>query len=791
MKAFTVACRSLARRPTFTITAWLTLALCIGTTTAMFSVVDTVLLKPLPFPNADRLVTVMEANPARTRRISLVAPGRLEDWNGANRTFEALSGVYVETVTDTSGAEPERLQGRRVAPRYFAVYGMAARVGRTFTPDEERFGGPAAAVISEGLWTRRYGRDPAAVGRRLVLAGAGYTIVGVMPDAFSGASIDVWLPAKTPPGILGVREARFLSGIGRMKPGIAIAQAAADLARVQQTLGERYPASDKGWSVSVADLKEWRVGSYARALWLMFAAVALLLAIAAANIAGLMLVQLHRRGRELAIRQAIGGSRGQIVIGVMREVVLIAVAGTLAGAGTAWWLVGLFAKAFATVPRMNELALDWRALAFAAAAVGTAGVVFGLWPVLHATRGRLAPLIAQAGQRVSAAHHRLQHALVVSQIALGILLAASAGLMLRSYYNLSRVDTGFDAEHAITFHVGAAWDEDRSRVGQMQERLVAELEQLPEVASAGLTNFLPATGATLRYQVNLEGFATSEDNGKVTVGVRTVSSGYLRALAVPLIAGTWCPPLRFDFKAPRKAMVNRAFAERYGRDLVGRHFAFDQNPGSHEIVGIIGDLIEDGPGTPPGPYVYACASAGAWPDPEYVVRTRGDTRGVMSAVKQIVHGIDPNRAIFGMKMLDEVIAGALDQPRLNARLLSLFAAAALMLASLGLYSLLMLLVSERTRELGVRMALGAAPAHVIRLVFGGAGRLLASGVAVGLGLTFAVTRLLAAVLYGVTPLDGLTLLTAVLTFAAVAFVVAAIPAGRAAMIDPIEAIRGE
>ena len=327
-----------------------------------------------------------------------MAPGRLEEWNVANRTFEAISGSYGENQTDTSGAEPERLEGRRTAPRFFTVYGMAARVGRTFTPEEERAGGPKAAIISDGFWTRRYARAPDVVGRRLVLGRVGYTIVGVMPPAFTGAPTDVCFPAQTPPQMLRFREARFLSGAGRLKPGVSIEQALADLVNVQQAVGERYPASDTGWSASVADLKELRVGEYRRALWLVFGAVALLLAVAIANIAGLLLAQLHRRAREFAIRQAIGGSRVQIVGAVMSEVLLIATVGSVAGAGSAYALVRLFAKTFATVPRMNELTLDARGLAFAIAASAAAAIAFGLWPTLHATRGRLTPALAQSGR---------------------------------------------------------------------------------------------------------------------------------------------------------------------------------------------------------------------------------------------------------------------------------------------------------------------------------------------------------------------------------------------------------
>jgi predicted permease len=791
MTSFRVACRSLARRPGFTFIATLTLAVGIAATTTVFSVVDTVLLKGLPFPDPERLVTVMEANPARSQSVSLIAPGRLEDWSRAATTFTALSASYAESVTDTAGAEPERLDGRRVAPRYFDVFGMAPLAGRAFTADEERPGGPNAALISESFWTRRFGRDRSAIGARLVLGGTGYSIVGVMSRAFTSAAIDVWLPAQTPPGLLAVRAARFMSGVGRLKAGVTIEQAAGDLKGVQQALGERYPATDKGWSVTVGDLKELRVGEYRRALTLVFGAVALLLTIAIANIAGLMLVQLRRRRRELSIRQAIGGSRGHIVGSLMREVAIIAAAGAAAGGAGAYWLVALFARVYATVPRMNELTLDWRALAFSAGTSGAAALVFGLWPAMHATRGNLAPQLAEGGRGGSSVHHRLQHVLVAGQIALTVLLIGSAGLMLRSYYNLSHVDTGLRAEQVITFHVGASWNEDRIPVGQMQERLLAELARVPGVTAVGFVNFLPATGGTLRYQIALDGRSTTEDNGRISVGSRTMSSDYLRTLGVPLLSGSWCPPSRFDFKAQPKAIVNRAFAERHGPDLIGRHFTFDQTSQPIEIVGVAGNTIEDGPSAAATPYVYACLSPGSWPDPEYVVRLTGNAGGASSAIRAIVRQVAPGRAIFGMRPLEQALAASLDQPRLNASALTIFAGAAMTLASLGLYSLLTLLVSERARELGVRLALGATARQVVGLVLGGAVRLMAGGVAAGLMLTLGVARVLRSVLFGVDPVDALTLTAAVAMLIVFALAAAALPARRAAAIDPIETLRAE
>jgi putative ABC transport system permease protein len=799
MKQWKIAFRALLRRPGYSLTAVLMLVLGIGATTTLFSVVDTVLLKPLPYPHEDRLVTVMEASPSKNKKDSLIAPGRLEDWNRLNQTFEAVAGNYTENVTDTSGAEPERLAGRRVSPRFFTVYGAAPLIGRTFTKEEEVDGGPAAAVLSYGLWTRRYGQSPSAIGQRLVLTGRSYPIVGVMPKEFAAPSVDLWIPAQIGPFLMRLREARFYSGIGRMKAGVTIQQAQADLVRVQQQLGEQYPQSDKGWSAITGDLKEQRVGDYRRTLFLVFGAVALLLLIAVANISGLTLAQLHQREREMAIRSSVGASRGQVIGTVMREVLLIAIAGAACGAAVSMLLITLMSKTFTSLPRMAELTFDWRALAFAVGCSLAATVLFGAIPAVQATRADLAPLLAESSRSVSGGRRRFQRGLVVAQLAFTVLLLASAGLLLRSYYNLSHVEYGFDSGNAVTFHVGAGWDENRPRIGRMQLNILSELERFPGVESAGMTNFLPATGATLNYQIVLEGLAQTEEHGTYTVGERTISPGYLKALKVPLLAGALCPANEVVDEAkpvPGKAMVNRRFVELYGKgqNLIGRHFRFAQNSVTttpDEIVGIVGDVREDGLAASASPYVYTCQPAGSWPDPEYVVRTKGDPRALMQQVRQIVHGIEPKRAVFGVKLLDSIVDEALEQPRLNTRFIVLFASAAMLLASVGLYSLISLVVTARTREIGVRIALGANRMQIMRLIFAGAAQLLIGGIVVGLVLTLGAERLIKSVLFGVNPMDALTLAAAVAVLVIVSILAAFLPAKRAASIDPLDAMRIE
>lgn len=798
MKHWKFAVRSLTRRKAFVAAVVAILALGISANTAVFSVVDAILLKPLPYPDSERLVTVMEASPSRSEPVSLIAPARLTDWNRMNRTFEGIAASYTENVTDTSGAEPERLAGRRVSPGYFQVFGTHPLYGRAFTPAEDVDGGPNAAVISYTFWTRRFHQSPAAIGRRLILQGKGYTIVGVMPQDFQTAHIDVWIPAQMPPFLMRVREARFYAGVARMKPGITIAQAQDDLVRVQRQLGEQFPQTDKGWSALVRSLKEARVGEYRKTLWFVFGAVAMLLLIAVANIAGLMLTQLQQREREMAIRSSIGASRTNILGAVMREILLMAAMGLALGCLLAYWLAGVAGKLFTTLPAPGGFQLGWRGMAFAALAGVAAATLCGLLPALQATRANLSGILAQAGRGGSGGRHQWQRGLVTAQVALTVLLLAGAGLLLRSYYNLAHVDLGLDATRTVTFHLGAAWDEDRTRVGQMQEALLDQLERTPGVAAAGFANFLPASGATLRYQVALVETARTDETGKITVGERSISRGYLKAIGAPILAGTDCPDLRTLATAPPKALVNRRFVELFGRgrDLIGQHLQFLANlvtPGTQpfEIVGVAGDLREDAPNVAPGPYLYACLAPGGWPDPEYVVRTQGSPAALEQAIRPIARQIDPARAVFGVKTLPEVLNESLDEPRLKSRVVAVFALAAMLLASVGLYSLVTLVVAARTREIGVRMTLGAEPRRIVGQLVAGIARLLAIGAAVGLLLTWMADRVLRSLLYGVNPMDALTLTGAVLTLAVVAAVATFVPARRAARIDPLTAIRSE
>jgi predicted permease len=792
MWAWRQAWRSLARRPAFFGAAVLTLAFGAGITTAVFSLVDTVLIRPLPYPDADALVTVYELSPSARERRSLVAPGRLEDWHRSNRAFLAISGTNTESVTDTSGESPERLAGVRVAPRFFEVYAQPPIAGRWFTAGEELDTGPNAAVISERFWTRRFNRQPSAIGRALTIGGRGYPIVGVMPASFAPTT-DVWLPGKTSRWLLGRREARFVNGVGRLKPGVTVEQAARDLALVQENLAKLFPPTDAGWSVEVRPLKDARIGTARRGLVLVFAAVGALWLIAVANIAGLTLVQMRRRARDLAIRAALGASRGRAVAMVWREGVIVGVLGAGLGTALALGLVRLMPAILTATPRMSELAFDWRALVFTAVTTLVATIGVSVIPAVAGTRRDLQQVMAAGSRGVAGGRYPLQQGLVLAQVALSVTLVGSATLLLRSYYNLTIVDRGFDPGGVMTFHVAAGWSEDRYRVGLLQTQLLSELGALPHVQAVGLTNFLPAPGGSLRYSARVSGLTGPNADRSMPVGSRTVTEGYFRAIRVPVVAGSTCPAFRMDDR-PRSVLVNQRFVDLYAPDqnLVGRTLEMVQNvPGAtYTIVGIVGTMAEDGPAVAPVPFIYSCSSAGWWPDPEYVVRST-DARALAADLRQIVRKIDANRAVFGLRPLGEVVDGAFDQPRLDAAMLSSFASAALALAGVGLYSLFMLIVSDRTREIAVRLAVGGSPAGMMRLIAAAAGRLLAGGLALGIVLTAAADRVLRGVLFGVTSFDAGALAASAAVIAAVALAAVAAPAIRAARVAPTDALRAD
>jgi putative ABC transport system permease protein len=801
MHHWKAALRSAVRRPLFTLTTVTVLAFGVGANAALFSLVDTVLLRPLPFPHGDRLVTAMEASPSRNQPLSLVSPAHVQDWSAQSEIFDAVSATSSDSATDLSGAEPVRFATRRVMPRYFDVFEKPALLGRTFTPEEEQFGGPPAAVISEGVWTRRYQRDPSVLGHRLLLSGTGYTIVGVVPKDFAPATIELWLPTAYHPDFTRQRNARFMSGVARLKAGVTLEQARSAVGALATRLGEEYPQTDKGWSILLNDYRDAQIGSSSRPLALLFGAIAALLLILCANISGLMLGQLQQRERELAIRSSLGATRRQVAGVVVREAAVLAALSAALSVPIGWYGLDLLGRMFATLPRIQELRFDWHFAAYTLAAAFATVTIFGGVPAWQATRGNLNRLLAGGGRTQAAGRHRAHRVLVAVQFSVTLALLAGAGLLLRSYYNLTQVNPGFRSANVLTFHVGAEWSENRARIAQMQQQMLEDLGRMPGITAAGYVNFLPASNATLRDQVRIEGRAESGDEGWITTGSRSIGGGYLRALGVPMLAGRGCQePIEIvnfgqvgnSYQA--KVIVNRALAEKAGGGiLVGRRLVWNRTDffRSAEIIGVAGDVREDALNTPPVPYTYVCMPGGGWPDPEYVVSTTGDVFRSVPAIREAIRRVAPQRAVFGMTTIDEYLERTIDRPRVNASLLGVFALGALISAALGLYGLVTLTVVARTREVGVRMALGALPKQIVAQVLGEALRPLVAATAAGVTLAWLVLRTFRAVFFEVSPSDIVTFGAACALLLAVAAIAAFLPSRRAALVDPITALRGD
>ena len=580
-----------------------------------------------------------------------------------------------------------------------------------------------------------------------------------------------------------------------MRPGVTAAQAQTDLANIQHALGEKYPATDAQWSAVVGDLKEFRTGRAAGAVALLFGAVSLLLVITVSNISSLMLAQLDQRGREIAIRLSIGATRGQIVRSLAKEMTIVAAVAGFGGYALARFSVALMGKLFADTPRIAELAVDTRELVFAMLATAVATIAFGVLPALRATNGATASTLIRTGRGTSGARKSVQQAIVGAQVALTMLLLSGAGLLLRSYYNMSRVEPGFDADERdpVSCGSGMGREPDNHRVDAAADDLRAFANSW---RAGGRDDEFPSrVRRDAAEQYRARGRGGDGRDGQMPVGYRLVSPGYLKALRVPLVAGMWCPELApGPMAGGQKMMVNRRFVEVYGRgrSVIGKRVGFAGfGVQDSEIVGVIGDMREDALASPAYPYVYNCASGGAWPDPEYAVRAEKDPRGAINAIRKLVRQVAPGRPIFGVQTLEEALDATLDRPRSDARLLLGFAFAALALAAVGLYGLVAQVVNAGRHDIGVRMALGASPARIVGSVVANAGRLIGIGIIAGAILAMALRPVSRALIFGVSAMDVSDIGLAAGILAAVSVLAALVPARRAAAVDPTDCMRSE
>lgn len=792
LRNFRYAARAVARTPGFTATVVVTLAVGIGANTAVFSAIDAVILAPLPFPDGDRLVRVRQTLEAETS----IAPARLDDWHHLNSTFETLTGYYVEDVSDTTGTLPERVRRAVVAPHFLEVWGIAPALGRGFTEAEYRFAGSPAVLISDRYWRRRFGADPDVLGDVVRIEGRSYSIVGVMPASFLFAdrNVDLWwpYPADSPwvRNYAQNRELQWYTGIGRLKAGVTLDQARADLAVVQARLARDYPDTDAAIGVRIVPYKEVVIGAFRGSLWLLFGAVSVLLLIACTNIAALVLSRATQREHEVAVRFSLGASRAVVACHLLTETALLAFAGAAAGllvaASASAAIVGLAPD----LPRVHEIGISARILAYTMGSAVLVTLICGVFPAARSTRA--ASSLSRTGRTQVSTRHSVQWLLVGVQVALSVTLLAGAGLLLRSVEALSRVDPGFDPSRVLAFRLSGNWGEtqDRGRLVRRIDVTLEELGALPGVESAATAWSLP--GVPRQYQIEFELIEGRSDSEPPLVAEwRTVSPGYFNTLRIALVAGEVCRHPT-DTRGTPEVMVNRSFADRYfrGRSVVGLHLNWEAASQTGRIVGVVSDARELGIDQDAPPTVYACDSAPS-PFPWFVVRTHGEPLASAGAIRLKLRELEPLRSVYDIAPLEERIGSAYAQNRLRTILLVLFAGTALSLACLGVYGTLSYVISLRRREVGLRLALGALRSDVIRQLVGQGVRVVGLAAICGLALSIAFTRVLSGMLYGVSPSDPVTLVSVLGIVLAVGSLAALIPAARATAVQPMRVLREE
>jgi predicted permease len=781
--------RTLVRTPGFTLTVIVTLALSIGANSALFSTLNAVLLRPLAFPDADRLVELSQTDRKSTE--TLVAPIRLEDWNQLNSTFEAMTGYNTEDVSETSGNLPETVRSAFVAPRFFDVWGIAPALGRWFSPSDHREGAAPVVVVSDRYWRNQLAADPNVLTRTIHIDGLSYSIIGVMPASFRfpDRDVEIWR-ARIYNRFTQFRRSTWYIGIGRMKPGISLAKARADLDVVQRQLAVRYPDTDATIGVRIEPFKETVVGEVRGSLWLLFGAVSLLLLIACTNIAALLLSRGVQREREIAVCVSLGASRFAVAAQIVTETAILALAGALAGLCVAAVASAAFRRLAPSLPRMDEIALDSRILGYTLGCAVVVTLLCGIVPAIRSTRSRFVGMLAGAGRTQVSTRHSLQWVLVAVQVALSVTLLAGAGLLLRSFHELSRADGGFDSSRMLTFRMSGSWTE-TGNLGQMlqrMERVMAGLRTLPGVESVAATVIPAGVPTAFEQEVQLVERRADSDRPMV-VENRAVTSSYFETMRIPLVSGELCHHQPFD-AAWGEVMVNRSFANRYfpGSSPVGLHFAGLRRP--NRITGIVGDARERGLDRDPVPTVYFCEIP-AQPTRVFLIRTRGEPMAMAQAVRVRIKELEPLRSVFDITPLDERIGDSFLQNWLRTVLLVLFAVTALLLACVGLYGTLSYIVSLRRREVGLRLALGASRSIIVKQFLGKGLRIVGLACICGLVLSVAFTRLLSGMLYGVSPSDPITLLTVVLVVLVVAGLASLLPATRAALVEPMRVLRNE
>jgi len=797
---FRYAARLLVKSPGFAFVAITALALGIGANTAIFSVVNTLLLQPLPYAQADRLAVVWEHNLPRDRKNNVVSPGNFIQWRELNHSFQDLAAVSMTFRTTLTGqGDAAELPVQYVSGTLLRILGVRPQIGRDFLPQDDA---PQVAVvaISDRLWRERFGADPSIVNRSISLDGRPNLVAAVMPPGFSilDKDVDVWSTIGLPPAARTPRG-RWICVVGRLRDGVSFPQAQQDMAAAHAELTRRYPQFNTGWTANVVPLRQQLTGDVKPALLVMLGAVGFVLLIACANVGNLVLARATARQRELAVRAALGAGRGRLVRQMLAESVLLSVLGAGAGLVLAWWALVALRTTISQrlpIPRIDQVGIDATVLLFTIGAALLSALVFGIAPALSSAGARLTDTLKDGGRSGSASRGaRIRSAFVVVEMALALVLLVGAGLLMRSFAALLHVDPGFDPAHTITIKVSipAAKYDSGDKQRAFFDQLFEKFDALPGVKSAGGTSFLPLNGLGAATGFEVVGQPKPDPGQEPVTDVRVVTHDYFQAMGVPLLRGRLFDG-RDQAGQVRRVIVNQALAKKYFRDEdpIGKSIIVSWNDqGADEIVGVVGDVRQQDLETEARATIYWPPARFTYPFMTTAIRTSGDPRSTVKAATAALHELDPNVAAADVRTMDEVIDLSVAQRRLTMMLLSVFAALALALAAVGIYGVISYSVSQRTQEIGIRMALGAPRAAVLRMVVGQAMGLAAVGLVAGAAGAWLLTQFMQKLLFGVTPSDPLTFGAVSLLLAAVAAIAASVPGLRATRVDPVIALRSE
>ncbi len=794
-----VGLRSLRRTPGFAISALLCTALGIGATGAITSAAYAILVRALPYADADHLVAVYSENTVRGYHGVNISWPDYEAWRDRTRAFSQIGMWTWTTLTFAGDGDAERVEGAELTPNLVSILGVAPELGHGFVSGDTMPGAPPVALIGHGLWKRRFGGDSGIVGRRFMIGSTMTTIVGVMPPRFNFPDRgDVWIPFKPRPGAEAHGNRGYAGAIGRLRPGVTIAQARTDLYRIDAALVHDFPNENYGWRAELTPLRDDLVGDLKRPIQVFLAAVVMVLLIVCANVANLLLARGAARSSEIAVRTALGASRGRLARQLMTEsVALAAVAGAL-GVMIAWWGVRLLRFAFPrqSPPSFISLTIDGTALAFIAGITLLTGLLFGILPAIRGTQVQLGTALRGAGRGSDGHQSRVRGSLVVLEIALSVVLTVGAMLLLRSYRNLEGTALGFDEQGILSARIALAQPDYPTRASSREfyDRLLDRLRALPGVTSVGSAQGIPFSGWNIQSVVRVEGMPPRKRGEELDVHYQYVSPDYFKAIGVGLVRGRWLTSQDRDSLHPpvlvNEQMVKVGFG---GADPIGRRVRVggDDDPLA-TVVGVVRDFRHYRLPQPMGPAVYYSYASHPTLGQTIVLRTTiRDPHDLVPELRRVAHDLDPRVALSDVQTFDEVVGNSLWRQRLHGAVVGVFAALSLVLACIGLYGVLSYAVAQRTRELGVRIALGASSGDVVRLVLRQSGTLVIGGLAVGLVAALFASRLLENLLYGVRSADLLTFTTVPLGLAAVALLASAIPARRAAEVDPIAAMRAE